>query len=194
MPNGERLAIVSAGWDPKPDTFVAFLATIDNCLAHDLPVVREREFTCNSSAFMDARFGKSRSEFTWFAVALQPFLGQLLHIAGQPLIHGQHERVLRDTRRAQASGVDDLALVRILAEAIWKVASVNKYVGKSLMATSLPKSAARRSGPLQLASVPPSPEHFTAMYLPGPDADEVYYLPNLAGGNTVMTGATVEPL
>jgi hypothetical protein len=194
VPKRERLAMVCGGWDPKPNTFAAFVATIDNCLPRDLPRVRERRPTRNSTGVMAGRFGPARNEFTWFAVALQPSLSCLLHIAGQPLLRGQEDTLLRDVKRALVARADDVALVRILAEAIWRVARENTYVGRSLMATCLPKSAARRSGPLQLVSGPPSREHFTAMYLPSPDADAIYYLPNLAGGNTVMTSGMVEPL
>ena len=86
-----------------------------------------------------------------------------------------------------------LALVRLLAEEIWRVALVNERVGSSLMAVAMPISAARRSGPVELVGGPPHPGHFTAMYLPGPNQSPVYYVANLAGAGACFVDATLEP-
>jgi hypothetical protein len=87
-----------------------------------------------------------------------------------------------------------MTVVRLLAEEVWAVAAINPLVGSSLMAIAVPRTAARTSGALELIGGQPLPGHITAWYLPGPDASEVAYMPNLAGAGTMMADATLEPL
>jgi hypothetical protein len=194
-PQGLDLTMVGVGWDPKPDgSFVPFYATISNVIINELPKVREKGPTRDAYAVAVMRSGPTRPVFDWYAVAMQPWLSCLVHIAGQPMAKDQVDRLVRNLRRAVLAEAKPIALIRLIAEEVWAVAATNPYVGTSLMAVSLPRAAARRSGQVSLVSGPPQADEITAMYLPGLSTDPIYYQPNLAGAGACFIDATIEPL
>ena len=137
--------------------------------------------------------GPRRAVFDWYGVEVQPWMSCLLYVAGQYLRERRLPSLLRNIRRALDGNAEPLALVRILAEEIWHTAANNDAIGKSLMAVTVPRAAARTSGPVELMSGPPREDRITALYLAGPTADPTYYMPNLAGAGVCFTDATVEP-
>lgn len=186
------LAIVGAGWDPKPDgTFRPFYIVISNYVANELPRSGGPAKLREAHAVMKP--GPRRGAFDWYGVEMQPWMSCLLYVAGQYLRERRLPTLLRNIRRALDGHARPLALIRILAEEIWHTAAHNDAVGKSLMAVAVPRAAARTSGPVELASGPPSESTITALYLAGPSADPTYYMPNLAGAGACFTDATVEP-
>lgn len=189
------LTIVGAGWDPQSDgRFVPFYSVVSNVAQRTPPGVRGAVRDGRAVGYRFDAVGARRPRFDTWAVALQPSMSHLLHVAGQPLIASNEDRLLRNIGRAVSAKAEPTALMRLLAEEIWRVAAINPKVGKSLMAVCLPVTAARTSGPLLVVGGPPKENEFTALYLPDEHAGPEYYLPNLAGAGACFIDAIVEPL
>lgn len=171
-----RHAFLISGWAKfhKPDApFSSFVSSISNALDDSWQWLQEPE-----DIFRIRTVPLERRAF-------------LLASVGRPLERGVRNRLIRQIRAYSRRDRGPEAYIQLLATAIRETANSDPYVGRNLMAVSLPRAALENESGLCIPLTFPMPrDEPISLYLPH-KAEPISYAPNYTCGGIAMKGGWV---
>lgn len=150
-----------------------FIASVANALNDDWrwTAEPEQEFRVRMLKLDEA------GQRTWIAIGAEPDAAE-------------SKRITRELRSCAAHDTGPSAYIRVLAEAIRRVARTDPTVGSGLLAVCIPHGSLTQREDLRLWLGPPHDDkHVTSLFIPPAQNDGIQYGPHFACAGVVTTDA-----
>lgn len=174
----KRQAFVGIGWvrGTPIEPLQPIICTVSNALNNDLDWLPE----ATDQFRMQSRLLRAGRPYLFVAT-------------GQRLPHNIRRDLERNFKKIAGRRIGPLAIGRLLAEAIWDIASQNNAVGSNLMLVNLPKIAVENSRGFISAQMPDE-NSISFAYISPDNPAGVFYGPNVVCGGEAIVGFEFGPI